>query len=932
MLARITLALAIATAFGGCTILNLDGFSLPNCDDAADGNPAYTDGDHLCAAILNEENGFPAADRCRPYACRRADDGPPSCVLANDVERCDGFDNDCDGLVDEGLQDRFDPRAVEADPEFFRTGHTGMDLASVSVAPGVSNVTVTFTDVDDDAWSFARGMLAADFRYGHNDTNQPWPRTTESLTVDQCWRQSFPGAGSGIGGAPEFASTNCSFASIATDRVQGVGLIAAINTRAGCVDGQLRVGHTTAEEPDIFQVNGPFERSNSFLGVGLTSDGRCTATQTPECQAAIEGTQNSPCDPDCADGEYCDGTSCVANSECTNDGACSGDGRCLCGECVSGAAYDRAQFCGVSDLDIAGTTPISDQTSGVVAFTSGSRQFRCGNFERDVAIIGASLVRSAGSSSLDFVTTTNEAVPQVLGQTRAASAPAVYGLEDQYVVAYPTPSSDALSIHVVDGFPALTAASPGFTTATCLGDVPGETVMCDGPEAVCGLTDCGSDVGVCVSGSRECFRGEGICDGYVDGTAEVCANGVDEDCDGVIDEDTDGRPCLSDCVPATEVCNARDDDCDGSVDEDTEGAVCGTAPPIAESACVQGTEICRGGKLLCMGSVDPAQDATGNGIEYTVDGPAGFPYGVGIDDDCDGTIDEAGANNVTSCTGGGPREFCNGRDDDMDCIIDEEGTLQAADFIDTPEAERPMEVVRQCIEEPAFPELPAQVVEGGLGYGVMDDLSIAGTTFARGNEIAIGVTWRETNESDPSLSRIGFRVLRFATECTCLMPGTVECGDPLCSESTISQIEFIGATDPVEVTTAPGNYGAPDVSYAPRGIIVAGTQRSGRAVERDGGFIVVYTQPQSSADMVFRDASMVRAFAEHDGFARDPECTENCSTNITVTGISGEMRGIPDVRFPRSYFDQRLQETRYLYFDNRNREFVSYGFFCSGEE
>lgn len=921
MAARLILAVALGTTLGSCTLLNLDGFDLPDC--RATGVARGIDPDEICARALNEDNGFPSADSCRPYRCTLEG----ACVLT-EAERCDTYDNDCDGLVDEDLQALFDPRAVEADPSTFRTGHTGNDLASVSVAPGLADVTVTFTDVDDDAWSFALGFPAADFRYGHNDTNQPWPRTSETLTVDKCWRQSFPGAGSGAGGAPTFSSTNCSFASIATDRVQGVGLIAAINTRAGCVDGQLRVGHTTAEEPDIFQVNGPWERSNSFLGVGLTSDGRCTATQTATCQAAIEATQNDDvCAPACGDGQACFGGTCQPTGSCTTDGECATGGRCLCGECVSEAAYERAQYCGVSDVAIAGTTPVSDQTRGVVAFTSGSRQFRCGNFERDVAIVGASLVNSAGDSSLDFVTTTNEGVPQVLGQTRAASAPAVYGLEDQYVVAYPTPSSDALSIHVIDGLPDLTAASSAFTTASCDSDLSGEVAMCEGPVAVCGLTDCGTDVGACVSGVRSCFRGEGICDGHVAGTDEVCANGVDEDCDGVVDEDTSGRPCLADCVAVAETCNARDDDCDGMVDEDTGGGVCGTNV----GACMEGAEVCRGGKLHCMGSVEPARNAMGNGIEYDTPVMAGFPYGTGIDDDCDGTVDETPE--VTSCAGTGDPEFCNGRDDDQDCAIDEESPrLQAADLIDTPEEERPKEVVRQCIEEPGFPDLPATVVEGGLGFGIMDDVSVAGTTFARGNEIAIGVAWREQSETDATQSRIGFRVLRFETECTCLMPGTVECGDPLCSESTIARIDFVGATDPVEVTTAPGNYGAPHVSYQPRGVIVAGTERSGRTVERDGGFVVVYTQPQSSDDMVFREAAMVRSFAEHDGLARDPTCTDDCSANITVTGIPGEMRGIPDVRFPRSYYDQQLQETRYLYFDDRNREFISYGFVCSGEE
>ncbi len=141
------------------------------------------------------------------------------------------------------------------------------------------------------------------------------------------------------------------------------------------------------------------------------------------------------------------------------------------------------------------------------------------------------------------------------------------------------------------------------------------------------------------------------------------------------------------------------------------------------------------------------------------------------------------------------------------------------------------------------------------------------------------------------------------------------------------------------------------MSYAPTGVIVAGNERSGRTVTRDGGFVVTYSEPVAGMDMVFRDAAMVRFFAEHDGLPRDPSCDvaydecaaaremdptlpacEGCSANITVTGVDGEMRGIPDIDFPRSYFDPQAQETRYLYFDSRNSEFVSYPYACRDDE
>jgi len=133
-------------------------------------------------------------------------------------------------------------------------------------------------------------------------------------------------------------------------------------------------------------------------------------------------------------------------------------------------------------------------------------------------------------------------------------------------------------------------------------------------------------------------------------TAEDC-DGVDDDCDGTIDEgydvDADGftvcgsdpvdggtDPTLVDCVDAdaaihpgaAEACNAVDDDCDGEIDPDCEcvdGATtsCGAT---AVGACALGVATCEGGRWgACAGEVAMASETCN-----------------GIDDDCDGTIDD----------------------------------------------------------------------------------------------------------------------------------------------------------------------------------------------------------------------------------------------------------------------------------------------------
>ena len=190
------------------------------------------------------------------------------------------------------------------------------------------------------------------------------------------------------------------------------------------------------------------------------------------------------------------------------------------------------------------------------------------------------------------------------------------------------------------------------------------------------------------------------------GVPDDDCDGFSDDCDSKIDEDyTTGtstcgigactktgnvfcRPggiLLDTCVPFDPApndatCDGKDDDCDGLVDEDY-------APEVSEcgiGACGNtGTTTCVDGSVveLCTPFNPAPNDATCNGI----------------DDDCDGAVDEnfvsqptsCGIGNcaktgktfcqqgniVDSCTPGNaaPADtVCNGKDDDCDGLVDEE--------------------------------------------------------------------------------------------------------------------------------------------------------------------------------------------------------------------------------------------------------------------
>jgi hypothetical protein len=231
-------------------------------------------------------------------------------------------------------------------------------------------------------------------------------------------------------------------------------------------------------------------------------------------------------------------------------------------------------------------------------------------------------------------------------------------------------------------------------------------------------------------------------------TAEVC-NGQDDNCNGQVDE---GGVCGS-CVPAAEVCDGCDNDCNGVIDNPPGGGFpvlqCGLPSPpncvgtrtclpqqggVTPGTCLPGhgygpctnnpqAEICDGLDNNCDGLTD-------NGLVPSTCVPASHPPGLhygppsicelgtqvcmgaagwqcqggvgpqtevcdGVDNDCDGQVDEGpmpgtgnpcGSNNspcspgVTQCVGGvltcvgGVQpgvEVCNGIDDDCDGQTDE---------------------------------------------------------------------------------------------------------------------------------------------------------------------------------------------------------------------------------------------------------------------
>ncbi len=252
------------------------------------------------------------------------------------------------------------------------------------------------------------------------------------------------------------------------------------------------------------------------------------------------------------------------------------------------------------------------------------------------------------------------------------------------------------------------------TWGACTGQTVPGAETCNGLDDDCnGQIDEGSTTVSCGTGA--CARTVSTCEGGVaqtctpgNPTAEKC-NGLDDDCDGEVDEGCDcidgqsqscfpGMPqqrnvgvcadgsqlcvngkwatCTGATLPKAELCNALDDDCDGTPDNGNPqgGVACQTGQL---GACGEGVSECVLGQVMCNQTVQPQTESCN-----------------GLDDDCNGEVDEADpdvgmtcqtglpgvcAEGAAACVMGGVQcvpnvaasaEQCNGLDDDCDGQVD----------------------------------------------------------------------------------------------------------------------------------------------------------------------------------------------------------------------------------------------------------------------
>ena len=220
--------------------------------------------------------------------------------------------------------------------------------------------------------------------------------------------------------------------------------------------------------------------------------------------------------------------------------------------------------------------------------------------------------------------------------------------------------------------------------------------FCDGKDNDCdgtgdeelGSSSCG--IGKCQHTVANCLAGEPQeCDPLLGAEEEVC-DGADNDCDGLIDEAlgvlTCGQgECLqvlqlcvngeeAQCDPlngaAPEFCDGKDNDCDGLFDEELPQIMCGQGECLHSLlGCVEGeVPVC----YPLEGAADEVCDGKDNNCDGEIDNNLGMiTCGLG---ECQELLPMCTEGQKTFCDpfAGATNEVCDGKDNDCDGFADED--------------------------------------------------------------------------------------------------------------------------------------------------------------------------------------------------------------------------------------------------------------------
>ncbi len=655
-------------------------------DDDADGLGDICDpynctptGAEVCDGVDNDcdretdEGDLGAGDDCETDelgACQQGAlaciNGEQVCVRAADpvAETCDGVDNDCNGEVDDGSASTLRPCNTDR-PGICAAGlQRCVDGGDTCVSRREPLDFETCNGLDDDC-------------DGTVDEGNPGG--------------DVPCDTGGIGVCSE-GRTRCIAGEVRCLRVQDPGIELCDNLDNDC-DGEIDEGDPGAGLDCLVPGgNGACAVGRTICEAGVS---RCIPQIQPDEQIEACDNIDNDCDGTIDEDPQSPEPGVIPEVGDTCDAGCgTGVVRCLLGRLIcDGPNNGIPEFCNGSDDDCDGLVDEDTPGTGVECLTG--------------------LNGVCGPGTTDCVDGSITCVGE-LDPDAQAELPEVCDGEDNNCdgrLDEGDPGGGVECLTGRDGVCAdgVTACRNGEVSCVALEEESPE--VCDGRDNNCngeidennpgGGGDCDpGGLGQCGRGVLNCRDGDLACDALFVAQNELC-DGLDNDCDGQTDEGDPGGGqrcdagglgqcalgvvhcvnaelgCVAEFEAGEEICNGLDDDCDGTVDEadPQQGLDCVSDMP---GECGPGTFRCTDGQLVCRPNSQPVDDVC-DGLDNDCDGQADEnPPGTGFACQVEGLLGACSIG-ISACIDGSVEcvdnpeptdEICNGVDDDCDGEID----------------------------------------------------------------------------------------------------------------------------------------------------------------------------------------------------------------------------------------------------------------------